>query len=198
MGKRGPKRLAGKREPNGQLSRVPAMERARRQLQVDRDEWAIMSPVIAARHRLHGVPFLSARDQLAGSVIGRMVMSGELSRAQGDASIKYAEDVDNYRQALGAPRQPAAIDLNRIAGATAAGPDHVAFVLRAKRRYLAMTRAVQEIANQHRGANLFAALHYFVVRDEFHAHMLGDLRLGLNALAHHYGLAGAGARQEAA
>src|SRR5207249_1043175 len=104
--------------------------------------------------------------------------------------IKYAEDVDNYRQAMGAPRQPAAVDLNRIAGATASGPDHVAFVLRAKRRYLAMSRAVQDCANQHRGANLFAALHYFVMRDEFHAHMLGDLRLGLNALARHYGMAG--------
>ena len=56
------------------------------------------------------------------------------------AAIKYAEDVDNYRQAMGAPRQPAAIDLNRVAGATAAGPDHVAFVLRAKRRYLAHFR----------------------------------------------------------
>jgi hypothetical protein len=198
MGKRGPKRLAGKREANGQLSRVSAMERARRQLQADRDEWAVMSPVIAARHRLHGVPFLTARDQLAGSVIGRLVMARELAPAQGDAAIKYAEDVDNYRQAMGAQRQPAAIDLNRIAGATAAGPDHVAFVIRAKRRYLAMTRAVQEVANQHRGANLFAALDYFIIRDEFHAHMLGDLRLGLNALAHHYGMVAEVVRGQAA
>ena len=198
MGKRGPKRLAGKREANGQLSRVSAMERARRQLQADRDEWAVMSPVIAARHRLHGVPFLTARDQLAGSVIGRLVMARELAPAQGDAAIKYAEDVDNYRQAMGAQRQPAAIDLNRIAGATAAGPDHVAFVIRAKRRYLAMTRAVQEVSNQHRGANLFAALDYFIIRDEFHAHMLGDLRLGLNALTHHYGMVAEVVRGQAA
>jgi hypothetical protein len=37
-----------------------------------------------------------------------------------------------------------------------------------------------------RGRNLIAALDYIVSRNEIHWHMVGDCRLALNALAHHF------------
>ena len=54
--------------------------------------------------------------------------------------------------------------------------DHMAMSLRSARaRGLTMART------------LIAALDYLVLRNEFHKHLIGDLRVALNALGHHYG-----------
>ena len=52
-------------------------------------------------------------------------------------------------------------------------------------RLEAAKRAVQDKQNYSRG-NLYGALDYCVIRDEWHWHMVGNLREALNALAHFF------------
>jgi len=202
-------RQPGRRQPNGRLSQIGEFERARKNANAELEQWDAMSAAMMARHRLHDLPYPPAAkdgmrkdrphvlDQRAGSVIGRMAMRGELSASQYEAAVKYIEDVDNYRRAISAPRQPGAVDLNAVRGSGATGPDHVAFVERAKRRYMGdhvkgergVVGTIRECQNSiaNRGSNLFAALDYLVLRDEFYTHMVADCRIALNALARHYG-----------
>lgn len=201
-------RKPGKREPNGQLSRSAEFARARRNAEADEAQWEAMSVGMEARHRLYGLAYPASPrsaeparkrphvlDQRAGSVIGRMAMQGEISAAQYDAAVRYAEDVHNYRRAISAPRIPGAVDLNAIRGGGVDNAEHVEFSRRAIRRYCgddgrggilgALRECQGSIAN--RGSNLAAALDYFVLRDEFHAHMIPWLRIALNCLSRHYG-----------
>lgn len=208
MGKRGPKPQSGKRQPKtGRLSQALEFEKARVKAKGDREQWNTMSTALMARNRMYGLPFHAekqagqkprptAHDQNAGSLVGRMVMQGELSRSQGDAAFRYCEDVDNYRKAISAPKIPGAVNLNAVRGASADNADHEAFVRRATLRYLgdrergitgsrgAVSACQCEPSN--RGSNLFAALDYMVLRDEYFKHMMGDLRIGLNALVKFY------------
>lgn len=189
MGRAGRKRqTAIAREPNGRASRKPADEAKRREAKIsDITHWDMMAVAVTARNRVHGVPLAVAKDQRAGSVVGRMVMAGVLTKAQGDASTRYAEDVAAYHQAISAPRQPGAVDLNAGHGQSVL-EENVRAKLRAVRRYTGAREAVQGEADLRRGANLFAALDYFVLRDENHSHMLPWLRLALDALAVFYGM----------
>lgn len=216
MGRRGPKRRPGKREPNGQLSRASGDLNARRQLDMAKAQWDVMSVAVIARTRVHHIPVSSTLDQRAGSVIGRMIM-GEIARQrlwadrptaratwtpaptpedhgltieQGDAALRYLEDTENYRRAMCSPPQPGAVDLNAIRSSGGTSPDHAAFVLRAKRRYDGLAKAIADAQSlpRNRGRNLFAALQFAVLRDEFYAHLVPDLRLALDALAAHYGM----------
>jgi len=200
-----------KREPNGRLSREAEFERARKNAQADAEAWDAMSVAMQARRRLYEIAYPGpprdgekrARphvlDQRAGSVIGRLSIQGEISPAQYDAALKYAEDIDNYRKAISAPRIPGAVDLNAVRGNSVDNAERVEFVARAVRRYCGEKRgerweggvlnALREcqcsIAN--RGENLMAALDYFILRDEDHKHMLPWLRTALNCLSRHYG-----------
>jgi hypothetical protein len=206
-----------KRQPGtGRLSQAAEFERARKNAQADAESWNAMASGMQARHRLHGIAYPAAPgaaeevrkrphvlDQRAGSVVGRLAMQGEISMAQYDAAVKYAEDVHNYRLAVSAPRQPGAVDLNAVRGGSADGADHVEFVRRAVRRFCgekggngappvtgvrqALAECQGSIAN--RGQNLQAALDYLVLRDELHVHMIPWLRTALNALSRHYGFA---------
>lgn len=188
MGKRGPKKLAGKRERNGQLSRKQVDRTARVLDGLDADQRDTLAVGIEARVRVHGVEPRHSRDQMAGSFIGRLCITGDVSRVQYDAAMTWQEDAHNYSIALRSPRQPGAVDLNRTQG-TSTDHENVAFVARAKARYEAAARAVQEKQNELRGQGaLFAALHHVVIRDLELMHMVPDCRVALNALAKHYGL----------
>jgi hypothetical protein len=116
-----------------------------------------------------------------------MVMAGVLSKAQGDAANRYAEEVASYHQAISAPRQPGAVDLNAGHGQSVA-EENVGAKLRAVAKYTAARGAVQDVADRRRDANLFAALDHFVLRDQNHPHMLPWLRIALDALAVFYGM----------
>ena len=150
-----------------------------------------MTPVIEARHRLHEIPLSLVRDQKAGSVVGRMALAGGeggLSNAQYEAAQQFLRDHAAFSAAIDAPRGLGAVDLNAVRGRSP-GADDVERDHRARAKWKAVQEAVQQCADQHRGANLFAALDYLVIRDEYHAHMVGDLRIALNALKRHYKLA---------
>jgi hypothetical protein len=201
-----------KREANGRLSREEEFVRARKNAQADAESWDAMSVAMQARRSQYGLAYPPAPnasdevkrrphvlDQRAGSVVGRLSIQGEISPAQYDAALKYAEDIDNYRKAISAPRIPGAVDLNAVRGNGVDNAERVEFVARAVRRYCgekrgerweggvlnALRECQSSIAN--RGENLMAALDYFILRDEDHKHMLPWLRTALNCLSRHYG-----------
>jgi hypothetical protein len=188
---RGPKRKSGKRENNGRLSRKPSDALKRVLETVDAEDREALAVGLEARVRVHGVRPEDARDQMAGSFIGRLCMQRVISRQQYEAAIIWTEDVQNYRKAVSAAqgREPGAVNLNATKGRNEY--ENEAFVLRSRARYKAATSAVQDKQNELRGsAHLFGALETCVMRDVAIEVMVGDLRTALNALAKHYGLMG--------
>lgn len=145
---------------------------------------------ILTRMRIFGLSEQDARDQKAATFIGRMNLMDKkalISDAQYDAAQTYLELRDKYMRAISAP------DASKQSGGATAGmtsEEHSSWCQSQKAKYDAAIDAVRDEQGLHenRGANMWAALEYIVVRDEQHWHMVGDCRLALNALAHHFGL----------
>ncbi len=184
MAKGGRKRKPGKREPNGKLSRKAAHVQQRRTT----DEEAAMSVAKEARVRVHDVAPEHAGTDLAATVVGRLYLAGELEPEQMNAARLLADTYASYQRAVDSPRPPKAVN---IGGASGALPPDVSpeAATRARSAWGTITGVLQAANNVHRGATLYAACDYIVLRDEHHPHMNGDLRLGLNAIAQAYGLA---------
>lgn len=184
------RRKPGKREPNGKLSRVPAEIEARHRDGLDREAQDAIAVAIEARQRVFGLPLAVCRDQMAGSALGRLCLQGFITRVQYDAGMLYLADCDAHSRAIGTPGIVRAQDFNRIGGKD--NFENEAKTKAAMARYEAMVKAVRakqtEIGNM---GNLFGALDTVIRRDVMLEHLLGDLRLGLNALVRHYGVGGA-------
>ena len=189
MGKRGPKKQKGKREPNGRLSRQEAGPRNMDAL--DMEERTTIEVGIEARQRVFGVSARDSRDQLAGSVVGRLCLTGEISRVQYDAAQAWLECREAYLRAV-APavgRQPGAVNPNATHGQS--NYENVGASVFAVSRYNAAQEAIQERQNELRlGAHLNGALDAILVRDAHVEHLVGNLRTALNALARHFKLDG--------
>lgn len=190
---KGRKRKAGKRENNGRLSRKAVDVAARIDManaDLDRAERATVSVGLEARVRMFGVDPRHARDQMAGSFIGRLCLQRVITRRQYDAAMQWLEDSMRYSIAVAAPHAPGAVDLNRTHG-RASDYENEAVTRHAVAVYEAAREAVQNLQNELRGtANLWAALDYIVRRDEEVYHMVGDFRLVANALVRHYRMDG--------
>jgi len=188
MGKRGPARQAGKREASGRLSRqreevaVRALKRMRDVDQIERDTLAA-----GMASRIHeGVRPELARDQFAGSFVGRLYLGGELTRIQLEAAEIYFRECQDNSIACASPSPPRAVDLNRAHGSPVDAED-VGRTQAARQKYDAARRAVMEKQIEVRGfANLFGALSVCVLEDHPATNLIGDLRIALNALAKHY------------
>lgn len=191
MGRRGPKKQKGKREANGRLSRQPAIAGARNMDALDTEERAMIEVGIEARQRVFGVPARASRDQLAGSVVGRLCLTGELSRVQYDAAQAWLECREAYLRAV-APaigRQPGAVNPNATHGQS--NYENVGASRIAVQRYKAAQVAIQTVQNELRlSAHLNGALDVILVRDAHVDHLVGNLRTALNALARHFKLDG--------
>lgn len=146
-----------------------------------------MNTALMARWRVHHVPMDKLRDQMAGSYIGRLCLTGELTHQQYDAAQAYLADRRDYHMAIDAPKQMGAVDLNAVHGR-----NHHENVNRSQQAVTkfeaaqAAVRQAQTILGM-RG-NLYAAIELCVIKDIDLSHMVGDVRLVLNALARHYGL----------
>jgi hypothetical protein len=188
MGKRGPKSKHGKRELNGRLDRSPSEVTKRVLDGFDAEQRDALSVGLEARQRVYGVPEKDTRDQMAGSFVGRLCQSRSITRAQYEAALTWLEDATNYSHVQRSPIEPNAIDLN----ATRGGVDNYENITRTehiKARHKAASNAVQDAQNEIRGnGNLFGALDACVKRDAVCWHLVGDLRIALNALAKCYGL----------
>lgn len=188
--RRGRKPKQGKREPNGDLSRRPADVQARLNDAMDREERETIAVAIEARQRVLDVPPQQARDQMAGSFVGRLCLQRNISRVQYDAAMTWLEDAESYMWAMGSPRTPGAMNLNAVRGA-ASLHENTSAARRSIRRYELALKAVTERQIELRNtANLYGALSICVVKDAPIEGLVGDLRIALNALAKHYGLEG--------
>ena len=181
MGKaKGRKRLpaaAGDREPSGRLSRrIAAVEGRREETAREARKTAV-----DARMRLFGVPEELAHTDLASSVVGRLRISREINEDQYQAAMKACRAKNDKDRALGLTQANAA----KFMGASDNYEDWYRIRLQA---WDDLKRAVREANAQesNRGANLFAALDHIVFQDREMLHMLGDLRLCLNALNRHF------------
>jgi hypothetical protein len=189
MTRRGRKRKPGVREPNGRLSRKQVNVMARLRAAHDREEHETLSVGLDARERVHGVDPQHTRDQKAGSVVGRLCLSGAITAHQYDAAMTWLEERADYLRAVSPAQgsEPRALDPNAAHGAS--HYENAAAAQRAVARYRAACRAVQDKQNEVRlNAHLNGALDAILVRDVLIHNLVGDLRIALNALAKHYGL----------
>ncbi|WMT85584.1 hypothetical protein NO932_11660 [Pelagibacterium sp. 26DY04] len=180
-------RAEGKREPSGRINRKGVGQRKRDAH--DKAEREMMSVAIGARQRIFGLNAKLARDQLSGSVVGRLALmgmqGGGISRQQADAAFIWLEDRAAYAKVMQSPKDDSAIDLAHVPGIS-----HGENVERAKmnrKRYERAREALQQAQNVLGGrSNLWAAINLIVEQDKDMPHLIGDLREALNALCRHY------------
>ncbi|MFC3704491.1 hypothetical protein ACFOOL_06960 [Devosia honganensis] len=185
MARRGPKPKQGAREANGRLSRKKPDIMKRLVGMHDKAEREAMRPGIEARHRHYGLDPRIGKDQMAGSFVGRLAMSGEITQQQYEAAVRYCEVYQEMQATVGGPKPSGAVNLNATRGMPA--PENVERSKKALADWRAAVAVVQERQNEVRaGGALIAALDYCVLRDESHTHMVGWMREGLNALARHF------------
>lgn len=140
-----------------------------------------------ARTRLFGISNSAARDQKAGTALGRLSLSGEISRRQYMAGERILSLRSNYLTALSAPKGPEQI-WDSAAFTSTDEEQHAAWCRAVIAAYDAAIRAMVAAGWQHRNSNLIGAVDSIIYRDQPLQHLVGDLRLALNALARHFGL----------
>lgn len=134
------------------------------------------------RVRLFNVAPEDAAQPEAGSVIGRMKLSGEISHEQYEAFIRYNMTVERYRSAMMSPDS-----LKTRRGGVMNIPDDSSDIA-AVAAWISLEKAISAEQRFHRG-NLMAPLNFIVSRNEEHPHMVGDLRVVGNVLSRFYGIA---------
>lgn len=147
---------------------------------------------IALRMRVFGLTEKEARDQKSSTYVGRLCLAGlrdstdGISQAQYDAAQSYLEARRNFQKAL---KSPNALASSNGRALSAEGAGYEQWCQRSVAKFEAIKLAVQtqQAFHENRGANMWAALNYLVERDEQLPHMIGDLRLALNAIGHHLG-----------
>lgn len=162
------RKIVAAREPNGRASRSEAGES--------------MSPVLV--RRIVDQARAGAMDARLGSVVGRLLLAGQLSARQAGAAWRFGELVADYQKAVGSPvvrpliyergARAAAPDLGSAAGELVAARER-----RAVRRY---ERALSVLDSL--GASVSVSR---LVRDALPGYAeLIAARRGLDALAVHF------------
>jgi hypothetical protein len=175
MAKAGRKKIAGvKRTASGRRSRAASAYEEN------------VEPILT-RMRMFGLSEADARDQKAATFIGRLQLTKVLSQPQYDAAQQFLSVYEAYQRAI---KAPAALRSSAGGGDQGESESYARWCRGAIDRYDAAIEAVRFDQNLHenRGSNLYAALDYIVARDQQLWHMVGDARLALNALAHHFGI----------
>lgn len=184
----GQKRKAGKREPNGRLSRKTEYRKVRDKAEVAAADWDTMGTALLARWRVHKIDPMNLKDQKAGTAVGRYCLQGLVTQLQYDAALAYMLEREDYLRCIQVPRQPGAVDLNATKGQSV-GRENVARVQQIVAARDVTVKAIREkqieIGLQ---GNLFGALDAVLVNDVQLDHLLGDLRTALNALVRRYRL----------
>jgi hypothetical protein len=164
-----------RREPCGREARPSVEDREREMRETG----------YAARERVHGLSKANSAERHAGHAIGRAFIVGELSREQALAGEEYERVQRAYAVAIAARgRGASASDYDRMGGYDASEGDEEAYVetcAKARRRMAESRRALLEA-----GPFVLLAVDAWTIEDKQVWGLLGDLRLGLNALARLY------------
>jgi hypothetical protein len=180
MAKGRPRKNTAKRTHSGRLSRAAGAY----QEHVDG---------IETRMRIFGLSEQDARDQKAATYIGRLCLMGRkgttdgITEAQYEAATEYLAAYLNFQKAV---KSPNAFRSGSGGGDQGESADYEIRCRRWVDKFEAMQMAVrvEQGFHENRGANMFAAIDYLLLRDEMHPHLIGDLRLALNAIGHHLGM----------
>jgi hypothetical protein len=168
----GRKRKSGRRHPNGDLAHAKGENVG----------------LIAIRHPdRQGLPEGLRLDPFAGTPLGRLHLLGFISPEMLEASKRYGRDVRRYLAIFGAP-SPNAPSINMAAG----DKEHQAPLGEAEisDRMEAYDKAFAAVYDAgHKAARAVARTAVYDERIPEGATM-DDLKRGLSALAHHYGLTG--------
>ncbi len=166
--KRGRKRKAGQREPSGKLARTTSSRRSAEQRR----------PAMEARKRQYGLSDEDALSQEAGSLVGRLCLSGELSRPQFEAAEVFERTSLAYRTAIDVPDR-----LKAGHGGMDDG-EYEQWCAAAISRYREMVGILRNVDIEHRGTmNSLGVLQALVLRDTITERQFGDARVALNALS---------------
>ena len=143
-----------------------------------------MDTAVKARMRLFGITYEEGKSQEGGTVIGRMLIAKEITVDQYRAAERYAEAKNAFQRAIGAvpdagrPPPPPMFET----GAS----DFESFCKRARESYASMQEAMRNVMIEHRSPNAVSALDVFITKDVHVPHLVGDLRIALNALHRHF------------
>ena len=150
-----------------------------------RDAYTENLEPILTRMRLFGLTEKDARDQKASTFIGRLQLTKAISQAQYDAAQEYLSVYEAFQRAV---KSPDALRSSNGGGDQGESPDYAKWCKRAIERKEDADKAImdEQALFDNRGRALYAALQYVVCRDEEHHHLVGDCRLALNALVHHF------------
>ena len=173
------KRKPGHREPNGRLSRRVLHTKEREEM----TQREAQSVAIAARMRHTGLPeevvsLNVAGRPNAGTLHGIMCLRGDISREQWDAAEWWIGKRGAWLRAIESPNQ----ETGRTEGGGQFDPDrHAEFCRMAREIWSAVCDCIQTASTENR-APLMSALDVFLVRGYHLQHMVGDLRIALNAV----------------
>jgi len=149
---------------------------------------------IATRMRVFGLTEQDARDQKAATYVGRLYLTGEFGKkphsdVMWDAAQSYIAAYEQFQRAV---KSPDALRTGVGGGDQGESENYARWCVAAIRKWEAMQDAirVEQCVFANRGTNLFAALDYLVLRNQEFPHMVGDMRIALNAVAHHLGMLG--------
>lgn len=180
MAKGRPRKSGVKRTKSGQISRAAS-------------SYTENADGFALRMRVFGLSETDARDQKAATYVGRLCLAGRKSSADGitdaqyEAAQAWKEAYEGFQRAV---KSPDALRSGAGGGDQGESDDYTRRCRAAISKWKGITDAIQLEQGYHenRGANMWAALDYLVGRDQQHPHMIGDLRLALNAIGHHMGM----------
>lgn len=140
---------------------------------------------IATRMRLFDLTEEQAHNQKAATAIGRLCLTNKVTEDEYLASQQYLSQYEAFKRAVKAPD---ALRSSTGGGDQGESETYAEWCQQAIARYEATVRAIdreqQLLAN--RGANLYAALDYVVVRGECYDHLIRDCGIALNALVNHF------------
>lgn len=166
------------REPNGRVSRSG----------IDHGPADVVA--LDARRRHLGLTKDQAKDQKAGSFVGYLNLLGPidgLSDDQHEAAVTYLRLRESYLRAI---RSPGRVLDGEVGIPTSdVTPAYEEWVADTKEAYVACRKAIQDVQNENRWANLWAALDLIVIQDQHMHHMIGDLRILCNALSRFFRIA---------
>lgn len=180
MKRKARRKMLGIREPNGRLSRRKDHVEFRTKAEVFENQRVVLE----ARVRHTGLPaYLVALNEAgrpnAGTLHGRMCLSGDLTLDQFATAEWWIGKNAAWLRAIDAPEQ------HTGPGPTARGePDpekEARFAEAVREEWHAVCDCVQTASTENR-APLMSALDVFLVRGHHLQHMVGDLRIALNAV----------------
>ncbi|MDN5249037.1 MAG: hypothetical protein QWI73_02955 [Alphaproteobacteria bacterium] len=170
---RGRPRIKGAlREPNGRVSRAKH----------NSDELAIK-----IRAQKFNLSFDQAKNPRSQSWVGRLSFLGAgrgLSEPQYKAAEHYLKLYNNYRKAILSP----AAHYDNETDQTYIKDDasYTQWAIKTTRKFELTNKVIEDAQAKYSSENLFAAIQYGVLENLELPHLLGALRISLNALHHHF------------